>query len=101
MTSPRRPRIGLALGSGSARGWAHIGVLRALLDAGIRPDVVCGASVGAIVGAAYATGELDRFERWVLGLGLKEVTGFLDVGFGSGLLKGERLMAFDRIAKQG
>ena len=67
MTTRRPPVVGLALGSGSARGWAHIGVLRALLEAGVRPQVVCGASVGAIVGAAYATGQLDRFEEWVRG----------------------------------
>ena len=70
-----RPRIGLALGSGSARGWAHIGVIRALEQAGIRPDIVCGTSIGALVGAAYAAGELDRFEQWVLGLGVADVVG--------------------------
>ncbi len=58
----RRPRIGLALGSGAARGWAHIGVLRVLQEAGIEPDIVCGTSIGALVGAAYAAGELDRLE---------------------------------------
>ena len=96
MTAPRKPRVGLALGSGSARGWAHIGVIRALEQAGIRPDYVCGTSIGALVGAAYATGELDRFEQWVLGLGIKEVVGFMDVGLGGGLFKGERLMGFFR-----
>jgi len=96
MTAPRKPRVGLVLGSGSARGWAHIGVIRALEQAGIRPDYVCGTSIGALVGAAYATGELDRFEQWVLGLGIKEVVGFMDVGLGGGLFKGERLMGFFR-----
>ena len=96
MTAPGKPRVGLALGSGSARGWAHIGVIRALEQAGIRPDYVCGTSIGALVGAAYATGELDRFEQWVLGLGVKEVVGFMDVGLGGGLFKGERLMSFFR-----
>ena len=92
MSTPRRPRIGLALGSGSARGWAHIGVIRALEQAGIRPDLVCGTSIGALVGAAYAAGELDRFEQWVLGLGIRDVLGFLDVSLSSGLIKGERLL---------
>lgn len=92
MTLPPRSRLGLALGSGSARGWAHIGVIRALEEAGIRPDVVCGTSIGALVGAAYAAGELDRFEAWVLGLGVTDVLGFLDVSLMSGLVKGERLM---------
>lgn len=55
-------RIGLALGSGGARGWCHIGVLRALEEAGMRPDVVSGTSMGALVGAAYCSGALDRLE---------------------------------------
>ena len=90
---PRRPRIGLALGSGSARGWAHIGVLRALLEAGIKPDVVCGASVGAIVGAAYATGQLDRFEDWVRGMDRRAVMSLMDFNLSGGMLKGGRLVA--------
>ncbi len=57
-------RIGLALGSGAAKGWAHIGVIRALEEAGIHPSVVCGSSTGAVVGAAYAARELNAFERW-------------------------------------
>jgi NTE family protein len=96
MAAPRRPRVGLALGSGSARGWAHIGVIRALEQAGIHPDLVCGTSIGALVGAAYAAGELDRFEQWVLGLGVKDVVAFMDVGLSGGLLKGERIMGFFR-----
>ncbi len=81
------------MGSGSARGWAHIGVVRALEQAGIRPDIVCGTSIGALVGAAYAAGELDHFEQWVLRLGVADVLGFLDVTLSSGLVKGERLMS--------
>ena len=94
MTTPdiRRPRIGLALGSGSARGWAHLGVIRALERAGVRPDLVCGTSIGALVGAAYSAGELDRFERWVLRLDLKEVVGLMDISLSHGLFRGERLM---------
>ena len=56
----RKPRIGLALGAGSARGWAHIGAIRALEERGIRPDVVCGTSIGALVAAAYASNQLHR-----------------------------------------
>lgn len=89
-------RIGLALGSGSARGWAHIGVIRALEEAGVKPDIVCGTSIGALVGAAYAAGELDRLERWVRGLGVRDVIGFMDVSLGGGVLKGERLVEFLR-----
>ncbi|WP_373801073.1 patatin-like phospholipase family protein, partial [Delftia acidovorans] len=73
--SPRKPVVGLALGSGSARGWAHFGVLRALEDAGLRPDIICGSSIGALVGASYAAGEMQRFEEWVLGLGMRKVFG--------------------------
>ncbi len=96
MSAPRGPRVGLALGGGSARGWAHVGVIRALEQAGIRPDLVCGTSVGSLVGAAYAAGELDRFEQWLLGLRMKHVVGFMDVSLSGGMLKGERVMEFFR-----
>lgn len=95
-TLQRKPRIGLALGSGSARGWAHIGVIQALEQAGVRPDIVCGTSIGALVGAAYSVGELDRFEKWVLSLGFKDIVSFMDLRLNGGMLKGERLMAFFR-----
>jgi NTE family protein len=94
--SVRRPHIGLALGSGSARGWAHIGVIRALEEAGIRPQVVCGTSIGALVGAAYAAGALDSLERWVRSMRIRDIVGFFDVGIGGGLLKGERLISHIR-----
>lgn len=84
MALTHRPRIGLALGSGSARGWAHVGVLRALEEAGIRPDLVCGTSIGALVGAAYAAGEIERFGQWVESLRLADVIAFLDVKFSGG-----------------
>ncbi|MDA8127989.1 MAG: patatin-like phospholipase RssA [Betaproteobacteria bacterium] len=96
MTTPRTPLVGLALGGGAARGWAHIGVIRALADAGIEPDVVCGTSIGALVGAAYVGGELDRLEAWVRGLRLQTVVSFLDFSLGSGLIKGDRLIQFFR-----
>jgi len=91
-----RPQIGLALGGGSARGWAHIGVIRALASAGIEPDLVCGTSIGALVGAAYVGGELDRLEDWVRSLRLQTVVGFLDVSLNGGLIKGDKLIAFFR-----
>jgi len=96
MSARRKPRVGLALGSGSARGWAHVGVIRALERAGIRPDLVCGTSIGALVGAAYVAGELERFEQWLLGLRVADVLSFMDVGLSGGVIKGERLMAFFR-----
>jgi NTE family protein len=87
-------RVGLALGSGAARGWAHIGVVRALEAAGIQPDVVCGSSVGAIVGAAYASGNLDAFEKWVSDLDRTRVLRNLDLSFRGGLLKGTQFFSF-------
>jgi len=92
----RKPAIGLALGGGSARGWAHIGVIRALEEAGIRPDFIAGTSIGALVGAAYAAGELDKLESWARGMHVRNVLGFFDVSLASGLLKGERLIEFIR-----
>jgi NTE family protein len=91
-----KPRIGIALGAGSARGWAHIGVLQALAEAGIKPDVVCGTSIGALVGAAYADDRLDELERWVSSLTWRKIVGFFDIGFSSGLVKGNRLFTFLR-----
>ncbi|MCK6406278.1 MAG: patatin-like phospholipase RssA [Rhodocyclaceae bacterium] len=87
-------KIGVALGSGSARGWAHIGVLRALTQIGVRPDIVCGTSIGAFVGAAHAAGELDRLDEWARGLTWQKVVGFFDIGARGGLIKGEKLTAF-------
>lgn len=90
------PRIGLALGSGSARGWSHIGVIRALEAAGIRPQIVCGTSIGSLVGAAYAAGELERFEHWARGLSWQAVAGLLDLKMGGGLIEGGKLVDFFR-----
>jgi NTE family protein len=90
MIAPRRKHIGLALGSGSARGWAHVGVIRALEQANIRPDIICGASVGSLVGAAYAAGELDRFEQWLLGMRIGDVIGFLDPSLSAGCSRVKR-----------
>jgi NTE family protein len=91
-----KTRIGIALGGGSARGWAHIGVIRALADAGIEPDIVCGTSISALVGAAYVGGELDRLEAWVHSLRLQTVVGFLDFSLNGGLITGEKLISFFR-----
>ncbi len=88
----RKRRIGLVLGSGSARGWAHIGVIRALAEAGVRPDIVCGCSIGALVGALYADGKLDWLEAWVRDLDWKGVVRLMDPGWRGGLLSGGRLV---------
>ncbi|ANC91211.1 lysophospholipase [Azospirillum humicireducens] len=91
----RRPRIGLALGGGVARGWAHIGVLRALKRYGIETDIVCGASVGALVGGIHLAGKLDALEEWVRDLTRLKIVGYLDLRLrqGGGLISGDRLLA--------
>ncbi len=87
-----RPKLGIALGSGSARGWSHIGVLRALTEAGIAPDFVAGCSMGAMVGAAFAAGRIEELEAWALSLDWKRVVGLVDVGLRGGVFKGDRLL---------
>ena len=85
-------KIGLALGGGSARGWAHIGVLRALNAEGIHPDIIAGTSIGAVVGGCYVAGELGALEQFARELTRRKVLGFLDFNFsGSGLINGQRL----------
>ena len=87
-----RGKIGLALGGGVARGWAHIGVLNALEKAGIRPDVVAGTSIGAVAGGCYVGGKLDTLEEFARSLTRRKVFGFLDFNLaGTGLISGERL----------
>ena len=89
-----RPKIGLALGAGAARGWSHIGVLRELAAHGIVPDVVAGTSIGAVVGACYAAGKLDAIETFARGLTKRRVFTFMDLSFsGMSLIGGERLRA--------
>ncbi|WP_114394445.1 patatin-like phospholipase family protein [Oleisolibacter albus] len=77
-------KIGLALGSGAARGWAHIGVIRALNEIGIRPDVVCGTSVGALVGGAWLTDQLDDLQDWAKRVGLMGVLKLIDITLSRG-----------------
>ena len=96
--APRaRPRIGVALGSGSARGLAHIGVLRALAEAGITVDVVAGTSMGAFVGAIFAAGKLDRLEAEFTKLDWSSIAALLDPIFPrSGLIEGQKIGDFMR-----
>ena len=89
-------KIGLALGAGAARGWAHIGVIRALQRAGIQIDVIAGCSIGAYVGAAYASGKLDDLEAWANTLTEWQVFRLLGVGFRrGGLASGQKV--FDKL----
>ncbi len=87
-----RPLIGLALGAGAARGWAHIGVLKRLEQAGIVPDIIAGTSIGAVAGGCYAADKLDALEDFACNLTRRRIFGFLDFNFaGSGLITGQRL----------
>jgi NTE family protein len=88
------PVVGLALGSGAARGWAHLGVLQELAREGIHPQVIAGCSIGAFVGAAAASGDLDRLVRWAETLKWQDVVSLLDVSLRGGLIKGEKLIDF-------
>jgi len=87
------PKLGIALGAGAAKGWAHIGVLRALARRGLEPEVIAGASVGSLVGAAAATGQIDKLEDWVRTLSRTDVLKLLDARFRGGMIEGNRLMA--------
>lgn len=91
---PTSPKIGLALGSGSARGWAHIGVIRELEALGIPIHAIAGCSIGSLVGGAYALGKLDKLEEWARSLSLRHTALLLmDPHWGTGgILSGERMM---------
>jgi NTE family protein len=94
MGSMSRPTIGIALGGGAARGWAHIGVLKTLIAAGLEPDIVAGTSIGAVAGACFVTGRLAALEDFASALTRRRIFGFLDFNFaGSGLITGQRLSA--------
>lgn len=88
-------KIGLVLGSGAARGWAHIGIINGLAEMGIEPDIVSGSSIGALVGAAYAADKVDLLQAWTCSLTWKEIIRFLDPTLlGGGLIQGDRLTDF-------
>ena len=93
MANNRKPVVGLALGSGGAFGWAHIGVLQVLEEEGLRPGVVAGTSIGAVVGAAYVLGKMGEVEEVALGVNWFEMARHADFDlFGAGLLGGDRIM---------
>lgn len=91
--SPSRRKIGLALGSGLARGWAHIGVIRGLKRLGLEPDIITGSSIGAVVGGLYLANKLDELEKWVQALNKKRIIGFLDLRLrAGGLIGGNKII---------
>ena len=88
----RGPIVGIALGGGAARGWAHIGVMRELMAQGIRLDIVAGTSAGAVVGGCYAAGKLDELEEFTRSLTRSRILALMDMSFrGGGLIGGSRL----------
>ncbi|MES2905419.1 MAG: patatin-like phospholipase family protein [Pseudomonadota bacterium] len=90
---PRKLKIGLALGGGAARGWAHIGILKRLDAAGIVPDIVAGTSIGALAGGCYVAGKLGELEAFTRTLTKRRIFSLLDVSLrGSGLIGGRKLI---------
>ncbi|MDX1704919.1 patatin-like phospholipase family protein [Pseudidiomarina sp.] len=90
-------RIALALGSGAARGWSHIGVIKALKEMGVHIDIVAGTSIGSLVGAGFASGRLDEVEAWVRDMGRWQVFNLLDFGFShGGIIQGEKVFGHAR-----
>lgn len=94
LTDSKGQSISLVLGSGGARGLAHIGVIRCLQQAGYHIDSISGCSMGALVGGIYAAGKLDEFEQWVLSVDKLDIVNLLDIAWGSdGLVKGDKIIA--------
>lgn len=92
MAQEIRGRIGLALGSGAARGWAHVGVIRGLEEADLRPAAVCGSSSGALVGALYAAGQLDRLEEFGHQLDWRQIASYFDISLRGGIIRARKLV---------
>jgi len=89
----RRKKVGLALGSGSSRGWSHIGVIQALREHDIPVDYVAGTSIGAYVGAIFASGHIEEFQQTVLDMDWKRVVSLLDFSINlTGFLEGRKVM---------
>ena len=92
-------KIGLALGAGAARGWTHIGIIEALEKLGVKIDVVAGCSIGAYVGAAYASGKLEALKEWACSLSDWQVLALMGVGLRrGGIASGQKV--FDKLASE-
>src|SRR6201996_5112905 len=88
-----RRKIGLAMSSGMARGWAHIGAIRALKKLGFEFDIITGCSVGALAGGCYLAGKLDELEEWARALNKRKIVSYLDMRLRSGgLIGGAKLV---------
>ena len=98
---PFRPRpqgegqtVALVLGSGGARGYAHIGVIEVLLERGYEIIAIAGCSMGAVIGGVYAAGKLQAYKDWVTGLGQFDVLKLLDISFSApGAIRGEKVFS--------
>ncbi|MCG6900470.1 MAG: patatin-like phospholipase family protein [Gammaproteobacteria bacterium] len=87
--------VGLALGSGSSRGWSHIGILKALAELGITPSIICGTSIGSLVGASYVSGKIAKLEQWACSLTKFETARFFEINTSlSGFVNTDRLHYF-------
>jgi NTE family protein len=98
-THGTQPKIGLALGGGSARGWAHIGVIRTLEKAGIVPYCIAGTSIGSLVGGAHSLGMLGELENWAQTVNWRSLLSLLDVSLNlrsgplmTGLIQGDAIV---------
>lgn len=91
-TEHKKNTVGLALGGGVARGWAHIGAIKALMEANIEIDIISGTSIGALVGGFYVTGKIATLEKWALTLNKNKVFNYLDIQWGgTSIIRGQRL----------
>ena len=89
---PEKPFIAFALGGGAAKGWAHIGMLTFLQEAGIHPDFICGTSMGSVAGGCFAAGRLDELKEFAFSMTKRRMFSFIDVRLGGGIIKGNHLV---------
>jgi len=93
MTSTNKKSVSLVLGSGGARGLAHIGVIRWLEEHNYEIHSISGSSIGAVIGGVYACGKLDEYEDWLINMGKTDFLALLDIAWNrSGLIKGDKLV---------
>jgi len=93
MTADNGKTISLVLGSGGARGLAHIGVIREIEANGFQIAAISGCSIGAMIGGIYAAGKLDEFERWICAVNKMDIVTLLDLSWGrNGLVKGDKII---------
>lgn len=91
--TPDKPFIAFAMGGGAAKGWAHIGMLAYLKEAGVTPDLICGTSMGAVAGACYAANKLDDLKKFAFSMTKRRMFSFMDLRLGGGIIKGNHLVS--------